>query len=705
MKRSLRLLLIPILSSSMLHAMTATETSNNPFFNEWNTSYGTIPFESIHKEHYMPAVRHGLEIEEAEIDAIIHNDADATFENTIVAMDNTGEFLQRVIHVFNNLSGTDSDEEMQAIDLEMTPLLSAHYASIRLNPDLFQRVKVVYAQKDSLNLDLDQAKLLEDTYQSFVRGGALLNEEEKARYKEIVGELSVLTLKFGDNVRKDTTHHEIVVEDESVLDGVPEFIVKGGAKKAAERGMEGKWLFLPTRSNVEGITTYGNNRELRKQLFEAYVTCGDRGNEYDNNALIPQILNLRLEKAKLLGYKSHADYVLADRMAKTSDAVMELALKVWEPAIAAAKKDIAEMQALVESDGDDFKVEAWDYRYYMERIRAAKYALDEAELMEYFTAENVRHGIFILMNKLYGVNVEPAPEVQTYRDDVQAWKVTEADGSLIGIFYSDYFIRDSKRSGAWMNAFRPQSIDKSGERIAPHIINVLNAPAGTGDTPAMLTLDLVSTAFHEFGHATHGLFSNVRYNGQAGTSVTRDFVELPSQILENWAFEPALLKQYAVHYKTGEPISDELIEKIVKAGKFNQGFYTTEYMAATLLDIEYHMIEEPFEGNIPEFEKEILTEKYGLVSEIFPRYRSTYFQHIFSGGYSAGYYGYLWAEVLDADAFEAFKEKGVFDVETAHLFREHVLSKGGSDDPMKLYKAFRGRGPETDPLLKRRGFL
>lgn len=702
MKRPLKYFLIPFVLLSMIQATCANE---NPFFQEWDTPFGTVPFKQIEKAHYLPAVKHGIELEQQEVDAIVANEAPATFENTIVALDRTGAFLQRVQRVFSNLSGTDSDDEMQAIDREMTPLLSSHYAGIRLNSGLFERVKAVYDAKEDLELAPDQAKLLEDTYQSFVRGGALLGDKEKARYKEIVEELSLLSLKFGENVRKDATNYEIVVDDIAELEGVPEFIIQGGAKKAAERGLEGKWLFLPTRSNVEGITTYGENRELRRELYEGYVTCGDRGNEYDNNALIPQILNLRLEKAKLLGYDSHANYVLAERMASDADAVMELALKVWKPAIAAAQKDVAEMQALVEAEGGDFEVKAWDYRYYMEKIRAAKYALDEEELMPYFTDTNVRNGIFLLMKKLYGVDVVAAPEIETYRDDVQSWKVLDADGSMVGVFYSDYFIRDSKRSGAWMSSFRMQTVDGNGERVIPHIINVLNVPPAVGDEPAMLTLDLVSTAFHEFGHATHGLFSDVRYNEQAGTSVVRDFVELPSQILENWAFEPALLKQYAVHCETGELISDELIAKIQNAQKFNQGFYTTEYLAATLLDMEYHMLTEPFTAAVPEFEKQVLGEKYGLVSEIFPRYRSTYFQHIFSGGYSAGYYSYLWAEVLDADAFDAFKEVDVFDKATASAFRESILSKGGSDEAMKLYKAFRGKEPSTDPLLKRRGFL
>ena len=702
MKRSLKLILIPFLLTSMIQA---THASDNPFFQDWDTAYGTVPFKQIEKAHYVPAIEHGIELEQAEVDAIVANPATPTFENTIVALDQTGAFLHKVQRVFSNLSGTESDDEMQAIDLETTPMLSAHSAGIRLNPGLFERVKAVYDARDELELDEDAMKLLQDTYDSFVRGGALLSEAEKTRYKEIVEELSLLTLKFGENVRKDATNYEIVVDDIAELDGVPEFIIKGGEKKAAERGYEGKWLFLPTRSNVEGITTYGTNRELRQKLFEGYVTCGDRGNEYDNNAIIPQILNLRLEKAKLMGFDSHANYILADRMAKNSDAVMELALKVWKPAIAAAQKDIQEMQEMIEAEGGDFKVAAWDYRYYMEKIRAAKYALDEEELMPYFTDSNVRNGIFLLMKKLYGVEVVPAPEVQSYRDDVQTWKVLDADGSLVGIFYTDYFLRDSKRSGAWMSSFRLQTVDANGARVIPHVINVLNVPPAVGDAPAMLTLDLVNTAFHEFGHATHGLFSDVRFNSQAGTSVVRDFVELPSQILENWAFEPALLKQYAIHCETGEPISDELIAKIQNAQKFNQGFFTTEYMAATLLDMEYHMLKEPFTAEVPAFEKKVLSEKYGLVSEIFPRYRSTYFQHIFSGGYSAGYYSYLWAEVLDADAFDAFKEVDVFDKDTATAFRENVLSKGGSDDAMKLYKAFRGKEPSTDPLLRRRGFL
>lgn len=685
--------------------MQATHATDNPFFQPWETPYGTPPFEAIAQDHYLPAILHGIELEKAEVNAIAENPDRATFENTIVALDQTGAFLTRVMRVFNNLSGTDSDEILQRIDLETTPLLSAHYAEIRLRPDLFERVREVYESRHALKLESDQLKLLEDTYDGFVRGGALLEAEAKQRYKEVVKQLSVLTLQFGENVREDTTSCEILVESRSGLEGLPESIIQAAARKAEERGHTGRWLFLPTRSNVEAITTYAHDRDLRRQLYLGYVQCGMRDNAYNNESIIAEILNLRLERAQLLGYANHAAYALDRTMAKTPEAVMELVNKIWEPGLEAAQRDIEEMRTLMSEEGLEGALEPWDYRYFMEKIRAAKYDLSESELMPYFSFDNVLRGIFLLTEKLYGITVVAAPEVQTYREDVQAWKVIETNGDLIGIFYTDYFIRDSKRAGAWMSAFRTQSVDVGGKRVIPHIVNVLNVPPAAGDAPVLLNLDEVNTAFHEFGHALHGLLSDVRYHAQAGTSVTRDFVELPSQVLENWAFEPALLREYALHHKTGEVIPDDLIEKIRTVETFNQGFFTTEYLAATLLDMEYHRMEVPFAGSVKAFEDEVLTGKYGLMPQIAPRYHSSYFQHIFSGGYAAGYYSYLWSELLDADAFEAFREKGLFDQTTAASFREHVLSKGGSGDPMELYKAFRGKEPETEPLLKRRGFL
>lgn len=696
--------LLPSILLFITFMTVKAEPCENPFFEEWTTPYGAPPFSRISVEHYVPAFEKGIAEEKAEIQAIIGNDSSPSFENTIEALDKCGALINKVGGVFHNLVSADTSEALQEVDRIVTPMLTAHKAEIQLNAELFIRVKSVYDQIDSLELATDQTKLLEDAYQRFVRNGALLDAEQKVRYKEIVKELSVLMLQFGENVLKDTNAYEIIVTDESELAGVPSLIVQTAVAKAVERGYEGKWLFLPTRATVEPVTTYAVNRELRRKLFEGYTTCGDRGNEFDNNEIARSILNLRLEKANILGYKSHADYVLGNRMAKKADNVMELALKVWEPAIETAKKEIADMQVIIDAEGGDFKLAAWDYRYYAEKIRQERYALSEEALAPYFSAENVRKGIFLLVNRLYGVTITPEP-ISTYRPDVDAWKVTNEDGTHVGIFYSDYNLRDSKRAGAWMSAYRGQSVNEKGERIHPIIVNVCNFPNSLGDTPSLLSLDHVTTAFHEFGHATHGLFSNCRYESQAGTSVKTDFVELPSQLLENWAFEPELLKEYAHHYQTGEPIPDELIEKIDNSKYFNQGFFTLEYLAATLLDMEYHRIEKPLEGSISEFEQKILGEKYGLVSAILPRYRSTYFQHIFSGGYSAGYYSYLWAEVLDADAFDAFREQGVFNRGVARSFRENILSKGGSEDPMDLYLAFRGKAPSTEPLLRRRGFL
>jgi peptidyl-dipeptidase Dcp len=687
-------------SASILSAGDA----GNPLLQEWDTPCQAPDFSQIKICHYMPALEAGIAQQEAEITAITTNPESPTFENTMLALDTSGALLDRVESVFGNQYGVDSNEAFQQLAREAMPLVTAHTTSIHQNQALFERIKALYETRDSLDLEVDELKYLEDTYRRFVKSGALLDEAEKARVKELQTELSGLTLQFGQNVLNDTNSFEIVVDSLEELDGLPESMKIAASEEAEKRGYAGKYVFFATRSTVEPVTTYANNRKLRERLFTAYIECANRNNAFDNKAIIRQILDLRIELANLLGYPNWTAYALDDCMAENVDQVLDLTMRVWEPAIKAAKRDVAEMQKLIDSEEDPFTLAPWDYRYYAEKIRKQNFDLSEAEIKPYFKLENVRQGVFNLAEKLYGVHITKREDVPVYHEDVDAWEVQDLDGSHVGIFLTDYLVRDTKKAGAWMSAYRSQQF-RNGEFVTPIIVNVCNFPRPSADQPTLLSLDEVLTMFHEFGHATHGLFSKCRLNSEAGTSVPRDFVELPSMINENWALEPELLKTYAFHYETGEVIPDELLEKIEQTATFNQGFGTVEYLAAVILDLEYHRLDEPLQGSIADFEHKILTEKYGLIPEIIARYRSTFFQHIFAGGYSSRYYSYLWSEVLDADAYEKFKEDGIFNRATADAFRENVLSKGGSDDPMKLYRQFRGHDPQPEALLKRNGFL
>lgn len=677
--------------------------TKNPFFEEFKTPKGTPPFDLIKKEDYKPAFAKGIEQQAAQISAITRKRDVPTFENTVVALDESGEILDRVSAVFGAIRGAQSDPDIQKIAEEISPMLSEHNDNIYLNVPLFERIKVVYA--DSLNpaRTTEQKRLVEKYYKAFVRSGIALDDAQKDRLREINKELSLLSLSFGKNLLAETNNYELVIDNPADLSGLPADVISIAAETAKSKGMAGKWVFTLSKPSWLPFLQYADNRALREKLYKAMYSRGNNDNEFDNKAIISKIVNLRLERANLLGYKSHADYVLDETMAKTPDNVFALLNNIWEYALPQAKKEAAELQKLIDKDGGDFKLESWDWWYYTEKLRKEKYALDEEALKPYFMVDNVRDGAFLVANKLYGITFKPSSEISTYHKDVQVFDVIDADGSFIGVLYLDYFPRASKRNGAWMSSFRKQSV-KNGEFINPIIYNVGNFALPTEDKPSLLTLEQVTTLFHEFGHGLHGLLSNVNYNGLSGTAVSRDFVELPSQIYEHWALHPEVLKLYAKHYQTGEVIPDALIAKIEEASNFNSGFETTEIVAAALLDMKWHVITEHQDFDVNAFESDAMNQ-IGLISEIIPRYKSPYFAHIFDGGYSAGYYSYLWSEVLDADAFEAFVEKGVFDRTTGQSFRDNVLSKGGSEDPMVLYKRFRGAEPNPIYLLKNRGFV
>jgi len=705
MKKCMVMILLLCLSFLLAacNSMENQEAAANPFFEEYDTPFNVPPFEKISEEHYLPAFKTGMERQKEEIQAIIDNSEEPTFENTVVALDNTGILLEEVASVFFNLTSSDTNEEMQEINREVSPLLAAHGDDISLNPDLFARIKAVYDQGDSLVLNTSQAKLLEDTYKSFVRGGALLDESEKEQFRKINEELSLLSVKFGDNLLAETNGFKLVIEDEADLDGLPESVISAAAETAKGMEMEGKWVFTPHRSSMYPFLNYSTRRDLREKLLKAYLNRGDNDNEHDNKEILARMAALRVERAGLLGYDTHSDYVLEKCMAESPQAVYDFLDQLWTPGLKMAEKEAADLQAMIDREGGNFKLEPWDWRYYTEKLRKERYDLDEETISSYFELENTVEGLFGLADRLYGITFTRIEDIPVYHEDVRAWEVKEEDGSHIGILYQDFFARPSKQGGAWMSSYRKQS-RRFGENIPPVITMNLNAAPPVGDAPVLLTYENVLTLFHEFGHTLHGLLSDCQYYSQSGTSVPRDFVELPSQIMENWVHQPEFLKTFARHYETGEPIPDEILEKLEASSLFNQGFATVEYLAASYLDMDWHTLTDPEEKSVNQFEDASM-EKIGLIPEIPPRYRSTYFSHIFDGGYSSGYYSYIWAEVLDSDAFEAFKEKGLYDRVTAQSFRDNILAKGGSVDAMELFRDFRGRDPEVEPLLKKRGLM
>ena len=673
----------------------------NPFAKDYDTPYEAPDFARIKPEHYMPAFKAAIAQQKQQIDAIVNNPEPATFANTIEAMEFSGDLLHRVANVFFNLTSAETNDQLKAISKEVTPLLSAHEDDISLNAKLFARVKAVYENKDKLNLATHQAKLLEDTYISFVRGGANLNDSEKAQLRKLNSEISKLTLTFGDNLLAETNAFEIVIDNKADLSGLSASVIAAAADTAKARGHEGKWVFTTHRPSITPFLTYADNRELRRKLYQGYINRANNDNANDNKDTLAKISALRAEKAKLMGYQSHAHFVLEERTAQTPDKVYKLLDKIWPAAIEKAKAEVADMQALIGKEGGNFELAAWDYAYYAEKIRKARYDLDEEQTRPYFALDATLKGAFYTANRLFGLTFKERTDLPTYHEDVRTFEVYDHDNSYIGLFYADFYVRPGKRGGAWMNSYRKQ-YRMNGQDVTPIIVNVLNYPRPTADQPTLLTFDQASTLFHEFGHALHGLLSDGVYRSQTGTAVPRDYVEFPSQVMENWMTQPEVLAQFAKHYKTGEVIPQSLVKKIRAASQFNQGFATTEYMAATYLDLNWHSVTDTDIRPTATFETEGM-DKLGLIKEITPRYRSTYFSHIFAGGYSAGYYSYIWSDVFGADAFQAFKENGIFDQKTAKAFRDNVLSKGSSDDVMKLYRQFRGRDADIAPLLKSRG--
>ncbi|WP_035759647.1 M3 family metallopeptidase [Flavobacterium tegetincola] len=694
------LILLTIGNLFTIEAQEKKQTMN-PFYQSYNTPFNVPAFDKIKTEHFKPAILEGIKRHQAEINAIANNPAAPTFDNTILAMENAGELLSEINRVFGNYNSANTNEEIQTIAKEVAPEMSAHGDNISLNEKLFARVQAIWNKRESLNLNLEQAKILENRHKSFVRSGANLSATDKDKLRKINAQLSLTALKYGQNILAETNKYELVISDKKELAGLPTQLVEAAASDAKAKGKTGKWIFTLSNSSVMPFLQYSSNRKLRQEIWNAYQTRANHDDDLDNKSNAVQLANLRGEKARLLGYGSHSAFVLEESMAKNAVNVNKLLNDLWKPALEIAKTEAADIQLMMKKDGITDKVQPYDWRYYTEKIRKQRFDLDEQELKPYFSIDNVRKGVFQVTENLYGLKFKQLDNVPVYHEDVTAWEVTEANGTHVGILYMDFHPRASKRGGAWMTSYRAQKTE-NGVRQAPVISIVCNFTKPTADAPALLTFDEVTTYFHEFGHALHGLLSNVTYQSLAGTSVPRDFVELPSQVMENWAAEPEVLKMYAKHYKTGETIPDALIEKLQKAGTFDQGFATVEYLAASLLDMDYHSQTAAITTDAETFEKNAM-QRIGLIDAIIPRYRSTYFQHIFSGGYSSGYYSYIWSGVLDTDAFEAFKTTTLFNPEMAKSFRENILEKGGTEDPMILYKRFRGAEPSIAPLLRKRG--
>jgi peptidyl-dipeptidase Dcp len=677
----------------------------NPFFMDYGTDFGWPPFDRINDGHFAPAFERAIEEARAEVLVISNNQEAPTFENTVVALEYSGALLFKVSHVFFNLAGSfgaDTNPVLAGVAKEVKPRLSELNDDINLNPKLFARVKSIYQNSDALQLRGDQQKLLTDLYQRFLRGGANLDEVGKAELRALNTELTRLSLAFGDNLLAETNDFELIIENEADLAGLPAYLVSAAALEATNRGKAGKWVFTTHRPSKTPLLTFSQNRQLREVMWKAYTHRGDNNNANDNKTTLAKMASLRVRKAQLLGYPSYAHLVLEKNTAKNPENIYALLDQIWPAGLAQAKSELADMQALSDAEGGDYTLQAWDWRFLAAKIRKQRYDLDEEQTRPYFSLDSTLKGVFHSVNKLYGLSFKERHDLPVYQEDVRVFEVYDDQGELLGLYLADFYVRKSKRGGAWMRSYRPQYHTLDGEVVLPIIVNVLNYPPPVGDEPTLLTFDQASTLFHEFGHALHGFLSGTVYPSQSGTNVPRDFVEFPSQVLENWMYEPDVLKEFARHYITGEIIPQQLVNKIQAAAQFNQGFATTEYMAAALLDLAWHTLEDSSVQNAGEFEAQVLAE-IGLIDQIAPRYRSTYFSHIFSGGYAAGYYGYIWSETLAADAFSVFKDKGIFDQATAQAFRRSILSKGGSDDPMDMYREFRGQDPEVRHLLKSRG--
>ena len=756
--------------SSSKKSDVAEGATPNPFFAEYTTPFGVPPFDQIEVAHYKPALLKGMEEQSKEIEAIVANPDAPTFENMIVALDQSGELLTKVMYAFGGQSSVNTTDEIQELERELYPLLSKHSDDISLNPQLFARVKSVYENQASFHLDKEQKKLLEETYKSFVRGGANLPEDKQAKLRELNEKISMLQLTFGQNTLKETNDFQLVIDNKEDLSGLPEDVIVKAAQTAQENGLDGKWVFTLHNPSVmpflqyadkrdlrekifKAYTNRGNNnnendnkedlsglpedvivkaaqtaqengldgkwvftlhnpsvmpflqyadkRDLREKIFKAYTNRGNNNNENDNKEVVKQLVAARLEKARLMGYEDYAAFVLEENMAKNEKNVYDLLDKIWPSALAKAKEELADINAEIKKEGGNYEAEGWDWRYYFEKAKKAKYNLDENEMRPYFELGHVREGIFYVANKLYGITFTEIKDIPKPDPDALAFECKDKDGTHLGVLYMDFFTRPGKGGGAWCGGYRSQTY-KDGKRVAPVVTTVFNFSKPAEGQPALLTADETETVFHEFGHALHGLFCDVHYYGVS--DVPRDFVELPSQVDEHWAVEPEVLKVYAKHYQTGEVIPQALVDKMIKSGKYGQGFATTEYLAASYLDMDYHVLKEiPADLDIEKFEAKVLGDR-GLIRQIPSRYRSTYFGHTMEGGYTAGYYSYIWAEVLDCDAFQAYKETGnIFNPEVASKFRKYVLTPGGIDDAMDMYVNFRGKQPSIDPLLENRG--
>jgi peptidyl-dipeptidase Dcp len=673
----------------------------NPFLTEYATPFGVPPFDRIAIGDYKPAILLGMDEEKQEIQAIVDETAEPDFPNTIVALDRSGRLLSKVYTVFSGQNSANTSDEMQAVSKELSPLMSAHRDDISLNPKLFARVKTVYDRRDALNLTKEEAKLLEETYKRFVRGGANLSADKQARLRELNSETAMLQLTFGQNMLKETNAFRLIIDNRDDLSGLPDNLIATAAEDARNAGQEGKWLFTLQNPSIMPFLQFSDRRELREKIFNGYISRGNNNNDADNKEIVKKLIRARLEKANLMGYDSYAAFTLEDRMAKNADHVYKLLREVWEPALAKTKEELADMQALMKQEGVEGELQGWDWRYYNEKVMKARFEIDETAVRPYMQLEKVREGLFYVANKLYGITFTEIKNIPLPHEDAVAFECKEADGTHLGVLYMDYFPRASKRGGAWCGGYRQQTYE-DGKRVAPIVTIVCNFTKPAAGQPALLSVDEAETMFHEFGHALHSLFKDVHYYGVSG--VPRDFVELPSQVMEHWVLEPEVLKIYARHYLTGEAMPAELARKLDLSSKFGQGFITSEYVQASILDMDYHVLTQiPEALDILRFETESMNRLHAL-PQIPPRYRSTYFNHTMGGGYTAGYYSYMWSEVLDADAFEAYKEAGdIFDQATAKRFREYVLTPGGIDDAMVMYMNFRGKEPDTTPLLKNRG--
>ena len=671
---------------------------SNPFFTTYNTPFDVPPFEKIMAKHYMPAFEKGMADGRAELEALLKSNDEPTFNNTIVPFDNEGELLTKVSSVFFSQTSANTNDSLQKIEVEISPLLSTYRDEILLNPVLFKKVKSVYDNQAKFGLNPEQKFLLENLYKGFVRNGANLNMKDQDTLKVLNKKLSVLTVKFSQNVLAETNSYKLILNKDE-LSGLPESILTSASEAAKSAGQEGKWLFTTQRPSIFPFLTYSDNRKLRKQIFDAYTNRGNNGNENDNNKILAEIVKLRADRAKLLGYKTHANIILEPRMAKVPENAINLLNKVWEKALPVAKDEVVEMQKIIDKEGGKFKLEPSDWWYYAEKLRKQKYDLNDSELRPYFKLENVRDGLFTVANKLFGIIITPLKGLPLPHPDALPFEVKDTDGSHLGVLYMDFFPRESKQQGAWCGSYRSYHV-VNNKGVTPIVTVVYNFTRPSGDLPALISVEEASTMYHEFGHALDALFNKNTYNT---TNIAQDFVELPSQLMEHWSTEPEVLNMYAKNYKTNEPIPAKLVEKIKNSGYFNQGFDNVEIMAASLLDMSLHSLEAPVNIDIQSFEKEYF-KKIGLIPEIVSRYRSTYFTHI-AGGYDAGYYCYTWAAVLDNDAFEAFKEKGIFDKATADSYRKNILEKNGTMDAMEMFKNFRGREPIIEPLLKNRGLL